>query len=256
MNPLDAQQNLYKYLEGTATEEEVVSLQASLASNRDLAEQLYLHRDIEVWLQTADSSQLKKNLDEIHLGMEPEFLSDINQNKAVKVPLMGGWKKYMAAASVLLAVGLGSWLFFSDNQTSFELADEYAGVSVMDNITRGASDDEKATELKELSKAFNEGRYSEVAPKLQAYAVLHPSSELWINTGVAYQKTKNFSEALKAFNHVPNDSMLAAEARWQEAITFLLMDDKPSAKSILLKMVETGQDQQKSKVKELLKQLD
>jgi FimV-like protein len=258
MNPLDAQQNLYKYLEGIANEEETTALQASLVSNRDLAEQLFLHRDIDNWLNAADTTQLQKTLDDIHLGMEPEVLANEKTSNTVKVPLFGGWKKYMAAASVLLAVGVGTWMFLSGEQSSYELAEQYAGVTVMDNITRGAADTktDQQAELISLSKAFNEGLYSEVAPKLEAYTSQYPSSEMWINTGVAYQKIKNFGEAFKAFNHVSNESPLAAEARWQEAITFLMMDDKPSAKKVLEQMVASGLDRQKQKTKELLKELD
>ncbi len=256
MSVNDSQELLFRYLEGVATPDEETQLRERIRSNRILAEELHLHRDLDQWLEKADIFELRETMQDIHKRNRTQFV-EADQTKPrfnKRISLVTRWA---AAASIILAmVGISYFVVTSSRQSLNQLYAQYNDVPVFDSHTRGPqSYSNTDSEKNRLAALFNKKEFATAASELEAAAQTTGDTKFWLFAGVAYREIGQKDAALRCLSQVPDQSDFSIDARWAEAMTYLKSNDKASCVAVLEKMVRLGYEKNKPQVGQLLNSL-
>jgi len=171
---------------------------------------------------------------------------------SIKRPVRNMWR-YLAAASVIVAVVLITWFVSGNKNSSQQLADKYIQENFQTlSVTMGNSD---STGL----NLFNSNKLAEALSMFETLAKNNPAnSDAKKYAGIVSLRLNNYDKALEYFSTLEADSGLYSNpGKFYKAITLLKRnkdDDKEAAK-LLLQQVREQNLEGKSEAEEWLKKL-
>lgn len=163
------------------------------------------------------------------------FREIYNEQKiiSIKQPVKNIWR-YMAAASVLIAVLIVAWFFTVNRNSPQQLADNYIQQNFKSlSVTMGNSDS-----LQTGLRFFNSDKLTEALGIFETLVKSNPkNSELKKYAGIVSLRLNNYGKALEYFTMLESDTGLYSNpGKFYKAITLLRRNkdgDKDAAKLLL-----------------------
>ena len=172
----------------------------------------------------------------------------------IKQPVISMWK-YIAAASIIVAVILITWFMPGNKKSSQQLADTYIQQNFKTlSVTMGSQDS-----LQTGLNLFNSKKLAEALSMFEAIVKNNPAnSDAKKYAGIVSLRLNNYDKALEYFTMLASDTSLYSNpGKFYEAITFLKRNkdgDKETAK-LLLKEVRDENLEGKNEAMEWLGKL-
>lgn len=258
MNDQDTHEKIEAYLNGDMTGEELRQFEQSLESDKALASQVELFRNLDIAL--ADEQALKLQKETLELG-ETYF----NTQEATEAPVrrLSVYRRPLAiAASIALIVSLGVLFWMTNSGGSLsneELFAAYYEPYAFSEGVRGDNDPENAYE-KALS-AIEREDYTAAIDLLQAHLTQQPSD---MSATFALASTcletdpPQWNEAAVYYQMVIEDgnSLMVDRAKWYLALIYTKQGEPDQAKPLLQALLSSADKELARQAEELMGELE
>ena len=155
------------------------------------------------------------------------------------IPIMSKWR-YIAAASVIAAVVIFSWILNSHQISSKQLADKYIDQNFKTlGVTMGSKQDSLQTGLNYL----NNGKLSAALLQFEKLTQADSTNDMAIKyAGIAALKLKEYNKALQQFTKLEQATNLYSNpGKFYKAVTLMERNkegDKQAAKLLLQEVID------------------
>jgi tetratricopeptide (TPR) repeat protein len=230
MNDQDLQL-IEAYLDGSLQGAGRKEFEQRLQQEEALANQLALHREVDLRLEAMQKEQLTADW-KAHLE---EHKASGTGGKSARLP----YRSLAIAATVLVLIAAAWWVFRP--VSSAVLADNYWDQSAqfaytdIDRSTDPNTPD--ANTVRQAYKQFQSGDFALTVQTIQS--ISQPTDELLLLQGAAHFKLGNYQAAQTSFQSVLDQpqSLVKDEARWYLALVLLKNNDKKAATALLQEIV-------------------
>ncbi|RME08936.1 MAG: hypothetical protein D6816_05020 [Bacteroidetes bacterium] len=234
---MEATKRIDKYLSGQMEADEKRAFEQELDTNKALAEELALQKDMNRFLQKRRRREaLKGELDS--LGSE-YFGAKAEQGRVVSMVGRRRWALGIAATLLVLVV---AWFALRPS-----LYEQYAAHPPLALVEKSGAD---ARTLAEAEQAFNKGDYRKALPILQEYVANNPDDDLVkVYLGIAKMEIGETPEAREIFSSLAtsNSPEIRDFAVWNLALSFLKDGNKEACRKVLQSIPEESGYYQKAK---------
>jgi len=224
------------YIYNELSEEEMASFETELSSNKNLADEIELIRNIDLALKESEVMQLRNNLQDIAAKIASEKqteLSFVTRFRARKVILSS------IAASLILLLGITGLL---TRQASHDkLYQKFYAAYNISGINRSANESADKTLSIALQKFDNQDYevtidlLNEVTSRNQNNMVAH------FYTGASLQETGKYQDAISEYQKVilDKDNLFIEQAQWYIGLCYLQTNENKKAYKQFKKIAET-----------------
>lgn len=233
------------YFEGSLSESQLEEVQKLCKTDADFAADFEFQKELQQSLKKEERRELKQLFSD---------LSSSETRSETKVVKMRPW---LAAASIALLVGIGSWLFFfnsSDVSTNQLYA---ANFSPYDNVVHPI---ERGNQLEDLkTKAFTAYEEKEYTIALQLFKELQSKQGddyIKFYEAIILMELNNHKEAIPLLhNYRDKNGELKDRATWYLALSYLKTNELSKCKEELKFLIQQNGFKVDA-AKELLEQLE
>ncbi|HEY0652589.1 MAG TPA: tetratricopeptide repeat protein [Chryseosolibacter sp.] len=234
-----------RYFDDEMTEAEKNDFQQQLKSDRELK---HMYDREHLLINTVRFGAAKSHLD---------FLKELEKSlpEITVETKRSNWPYYAVAASVVLLVVTGIYLFTDNEPNPSALYAEYYTPfpNVWEPTVRGS---ETVTQRSLAFQKYEEGDYLQAVDLFKALLAEKREPEILLLLGNANLSLGNTTEARENFNEVlRSSSTIAAPAQWYLALSYL-KDNQRTEAIANLKMLADGKNAYTVKAKDLLKRLE
>ena len=193
----------------------------------------------------------------LHEEKKERFRELYEQGKVISMaPRLKSVWKYMAAASILIAIILVTWFVSVNRNTPQQLADKYIQQNFTTlEVTMSATQDS----LQKGLSLFNNNNLSEALTMFETLAHNDPENdEAKKYAGIICLRLKNYDKALEYFSMLEKEDLRSNPGKFYKAVTLLERNkagDKDAAK-VLLEEVKNENLEGKNEAQEWLKKLE
>ncbi len=223
---MDKESLINAYFEGALNENELAEVARLKATDTEFAQELTFQIELQEALKKQERQEVKELFGSVVAA---------KRSKPVKVVNMRPW---LAAASIALVVGLGSWLFFNNGnidpdqlyETNFEPYD-----NVVHPIERG----NQIEDLKD--KAFTAYENDEYVVALELFSQLNKEQNdpyIEFYSAIVHMQLGDHEQAVHSLqSYMAQDGALNDRATWYLALSYLKLGDLEKSKVHLQKVV-------------------
>lgn len=234
---------LTRYFEGTLTEEEKVLLSEKLQTDPDFKAEFEFQKNVKAAIKLEERKNLKAKLNALENNRKPQ------KTKGSPVRWIS------IAASFLVFVSVGYWLFMSQNSNDSLYKNYYETFpNVEAPVVRGSvSDDIK-------SKAFYAYDSKQYEEALRLFSEIYEKDKddyALFYKGLALMELEQFPEAVKVFEgyQTKPNSAFNSYVKWYLALSYLKTNETEKSKSLVNELIKSENPFQ-SQAKELLRDLE
>ncbi|MEI6748269.1 MAG: tetratricopeptide repeat protein [Bacteroidales bacterium] len=241
-------ETIEKYLSDEMSAEEVKRFNSDLLTNKILAKEFQLEKELTVILKQDDIIDFRKKL-------LKTYHEGASKSKAGVIVALSSKKWYMAAASLAFLMMVGGMLLFTmpGNYSNEALFRKYYTTDNVINVARSGN-----VNIVEAVIKFQEKDYS-AATKL--FSVILKSDNIntaaWFYNGIACIETRQYQEAIKSFNHIVanKDSYYIEHAEWYLGLCYLVNNENDRAMSSFQKIASEKRNVHKADAQMILTKL-
>ncbi len=222
------------YFKGISSEDQKHQFEKKILEDSSFAEEVAFYISVNGIIQQQLQQEKKQRFREMY-----EQQADQQQKVvSIKQPVKYIWR-YLAAASVIAAVGLLSWFFFSDKTSTKQLADNYIHQNFQTlSVTMGDQDS-----LQTGIDLYNSDKPTKALAIFETLAKNDPAnSNLKKYAGIVSLRLKNYDKAIRYFTMLEADTSLESNfGKFYKAITLLKRNkigDKKAAKLLLHQVID------------------
>jgi hypothetical protein len=220
---MERTQIIEQYLDGMLGDEEKRLLEERAAFDKDLREQIMLHKEINESIRDKDLSELQGIIERISAE---HIVSDNSFKQSGIMPVEKGWMFHLIriAAILLIVAGAGvilRYAFFSDTNAQ-KLYNRYYSLYDADGISRSARSDQLI--LDDAIMDFTQKNFTESLNKLNSIIVSDKHNYMaWFFRGLTCLETEATAEAILSFKAIPAswDSPYREHRDWYMALAYL-----------------------------------
>jgi len=229
MNPIEKDEIIEKYIRGELTGSELSQFVLELEQNKQLADDVKLHRQISEFLKDSKAIELRNTLDDIHKKRL--------ENKKGKIIRLFTSRWQYAAAAIFLLLAFSAVLFYTLRPTKSErLYAQYFKTYDASGIVRGNTPGPNSKEFQKGLDAYMNGDFETsytLLNELSITSCLSDSHNAEVNffMGVSAMHNENFNNAILSFEKVCKNkkSLYVESAQWYQALCYLRKNDKEMA---------------------------
>lgn len=226
---MDNTEYIESYFKGNNTAEQKLQFENKILNDADFAD--------EVAFYISANGAIKQ---ELYEEKKQRFREIYESHKVIAMqPRVRSLWKYMAAASVIIAAFLLTWLFSMNSSSPHQLADKYIQQNFKTlNVKMGNSDS-----LQAGINLFNSGKLNEALSVFESLENSDASnSEATKYAGIVSLRLGNYDKALEYFSMLEADTTLYSNpGKLYKAIILLERNregDKAAAKQLLQEVVD------------------
>lgn len=210
------------YLSQSLPKDELLKFEAEIAKNIELQNEIEKHKSLHEVLGDKDTLAFKEKLTDIS--------KKIKEEKTTSSFFSAKWK---VAATIIVVVGIGSFLWYTSTvqNKALDLYASYYEPFPVEDVTRGESN----TKFKQVIKNYNNQEYSEVIIALENIANLKDEFTLYL--GNSYIKTDQEQKAIVQFEKIQKNSKYYENSRWYLALTNLKLGKIKKTISLLEEII-------------------
>lgn len=245
---MDKEELINGYFENSLTSAQLQELERLYSTDLDFAQQLDYEKELRKALKSNERNEIRNMFNELKPSKEA------NEKKKSLVVQLRPW---MMAASIVLLVGICSWLllFNTPNQSPEELYKIH--FAPYENVVHPI---ERGVEIEDLkTRAFTAYENEEFEKALALFKELNNKSTdsyLQFYEAIVLMQLEKHDEAIPLLeNYIAADGELKQRAQWYLSLSYLKTKQLDKSKSLLMQL--TRQDGFKSKeASNLLKELN
>jgi tetratricopeptide (TPR) repeat protein len=215
-------ETIERYLSDEMSAEEAKRFNSDLLTNKILAKEFQLEKDLNIIIRQDDIIDFRKKL-------LKTYLEGASKSKAGVIVALASRKWYMAAASIAFLLLVGGMLLFTmpRNYSNEALFRKYYTTENVLNVARSGNVNIVEAVIKFQQKDYN------AATKL--FAVILKSDNIntaaWFYNGIACVETKQYDEAIRSFKHIVSmkDSYYLEHAQWYLGLCYLVHNENDKA---------------------------
>lgn len=242
---MDKEELINGYFEGSLNQGQLEELELLLSTDSEFASEFEFQKELQASLKKEERVELKNMFNN---------LSEEKIKKETKVLRLRPW---LAAASIALVVGLGSWLLFF-NSPELNTDELYAAnFAPYDNVVHPI---ERGNQLEDLkTRAFTAYENQEYGKALELFEELHTKqNDLYIDfySAMVLMQLNQQEEAIPLLEgYLDDEGELKERATWYLALAYLKVENIDDCKTQLDILVEKKGFKSES-AQTLLKQLN
>lgn len=239
MRPIQYTENIERYINGEMKGDELSSFEKEIKENKELAEDVKLHIDIEKFLRNKELFEFREMIDEVHQEVIGD-VNEINEKRWVLKILYSRWQ--YAAAVLLLLISISAVLFFTLRPSLNErLYSQYFKSYNKTNYYRSANES-SATDLTIALNEYSNQNYEKSWILLKEISDRDKTDAAFFFRGMSAMETNKLDDAILSLKKVmSNDSSLYIDqATWYLALCYLKNDDRVNARIYLKKVIDNN----------------
>tara|TARA_R110000868_G_scaffold373423_1_gene637516 strand:- start:8383 stop:9111 length:729 start_codon:yes stop_codon:yes gene_type:complete len=218
-----------KYIQNKLSPEEELMVDELLQNDSIFKRELTLHANLKKVIKNDDNDNFRN------------LISELESKAKIESPMVRRtYMKWLAAASILLLLGLSYFLTLDQKATSNELFTSYFEPyrNVVQPLERG-SDQQDEKSLAFL--AYEKGEYDKaIALFSELYTTTKEPYYLFYKAN-ALLKLEKANEAVPLLlEHLQTKDTLTEKTNWYLALAYLKLNDKPNARITLEKVIADG----------------
>ena len=232
-----------QYLQDEMTLDERSIFENQLSENQELALAFQNFKEVQVQLENKFGLEAERNA----FAANVKTISDTHfNNKKAKVINLKPWMMYLAAASVVLFLGI--FLFDSNSNPNFDDFNQFEDAHF---VERG----EQADYLKQAQDAYNGKDYKKAIPLFEAILKEKKTAEIQYFYGISLLESNKIKESETVFSELKSGtSIYKNKAIWGLALAKLKQKEYKACKEMLLTIPADYENY--DDVQKLLKVLD
>ena len=236
-----------RYLLNLLSEEEKQSFEKRLKTDKTLAQEVFLQKEIIEDIEGIGRLELKSQLKNIHTELYPK-----------KSETKGGSRIFIlrvAAAAIFIGVLVGAWWMMQQGPSNQELFTENFEPYAL-SLNQRSDTDEVFYQIE--NHYFNKN-YEQVIPLLEGVLDQseQKSSQLQLGLGISYMQSGKSQEAINQFKTIisKNDFNFEDEARWYLALAYLKTNNITNAREALSVLASESDRDHHEEAKKILSSL-
>lgn len=229
-----------KYLNNEFSNEEKISFEDQLKSDKDFSQEFNIYKSLIVSLASKFENEGKeKELKKTLSNLGSQFIKNNNSLEKSKVISLLNYKTLMVAASIALLIG---FFLFNNGDPVYS---DFAKHSNLELVVRS----ENNATISKAEKAFNSKNYTTAFAQLTILEEQFPNdTEIKLYKGICLLELDKFSQAQTMFNLISNgNSVFKTKAIWYKALVYLKQDKLIECKTILETIPEDAQEYEQAK---------
>ncbi len=217
------------YLDGELAGDALYVFEEALKKDVTLQKEIQKHREIKLALEDKDALQFRKKL----LKINEEIKNEQNSTPKKRTFSFSYWK---AAATILVLIGMTTFLWFNNNPEEDLFAAYYAPYPIGD-IKRGV-DTSGDDDFKTMVLDYKSKEYIKVIPALERFIQQKPNDEqLRLCLGNSYLNTDQLAKSEAIFQDFSSESKYYSDAKWFLSLTYLKMKEKDQTILLLKELI-------------------
>ena len=239
------------YLDDQLNENETLDFEKDLMDDLDLEMELSLHNEINEAIMEEDVMDLRAKLEAIDTPTTPQ--------EKRKTRFQGNWR--IAAASMILFIGMASAFYMLDNKTYTNeevFVNYYKPYSIVNN-TRSSSVTENTDKVIEQALQSYESKNYRAALSLFQTILDKDSTNLTSNfySGISNIQVQEYPKANKNFIRVLDhkNNLFIEQSEWYLGFCYLMTNEREKAKEAF-SAIAKGNSFYRTKAKEILGKLE
>ena len=233
------------YFEGSLSESQLEKFNNLLKGDDDFASAFEFEKELQTSLKKDERKEIKALL---------SSLNDSEQKNHGKVISLRPW---LAAASIALVVGIGSWLFFFNstpiNSQRLYLDNFLPYENVVHPIERGNQLEDL---LSRAFMAYEEENYDKALHLFKELNRKQNDDYIDFYEAIVLMQLNRHEESIPILeSYIENNGELRDRARWYLALSYLKLDEIKNSKAELEKLIQLGSFKTKA-AKNLLAELE
>lgn len=258
---MDAKELLDKYVNRELNAQERAQVKSLIKEDPEFKKEFVRETAMAATMRAREKAKLKQELRGFLKDIKPDDSSTTQEAPKAKVVQLGTRRIVMAIAASLTLL-LVSYFAFMNQATDYSqiYADNYRVYRAGINPTRDTNET-----LHPAAQAYVEGDFQQAIAgfnqlvdisdtELEPTGLTADALQLYL--GNAYLNTKQYEQAVKAFQHLltMENTALTQDARWYLALTYLKMEKKEDA-TRLLQEITAGKSIYVRDAKKILEEL-
>ncbi|OFX44266.1 MAG: hypothetical protein A2046_16945 [Bacteroidetes bacterium GWA2_30_7] len=236
-----------KYLDGELQDNDLVKFELEIQNDKELKEDLFLHREIRKVLSDKDVFDLRLKLNAIRKNYQTEK-KYLRKKKPVLI---------YTILSVIVITVISFVFVFNHKLTNDELFEKYYKQYRSEIITQSA---EKSTDeiYTNALRIYDKNQFKQA---IEMFNLISDTSQYFTSkeyfTGLSYMELKNYYEAVKHFKTVLNSKpgLIEEDAIWYSALCYLKTNQNQQAIK-QLRFLQNSNSEYKKHVDDILENLD
>jgi len=243
---MDREELINGYFEGSLSEGQLTEFEALLKTDAEFKSVFEFEKEIQLALKKEERKEIKELFSALNDGKEKK-----SKGKVISM------RPWLAAASIALLVGIGSWMFLfnSPNINSEQLY--LTNFSPYENVVHPIERGNQMEDL--LSRAFTayeDEKYEEALTFFKDLNVKQNDAYIDFYEAIVLMQLNRHEESIPLLkNYIKNNGELKDRAHWYLALAHLKLDDVSNSKKQLEKLIQLGSFK-KAAAKDLLENLE
>lgn len=227
---MDKEELINGYFEGSLSEGQLTEFEKLLKTDAEFNSAFEFEKELQLALKKEARKEIK------------ELFSSLNEREGKSKGKVISMQPWLAAASIALVVGLGSWLLFF-NSPDLNTNQLYAAnFSPYENVVHPI---ERGNQLEDLlSRAFTayeDEKYNEALQLFKELNVKQNDGYIDFYKAIVLMQLNRHEESIPLLQHyIQNNRELKDRAHWYLALSYLKLDDVSNSKTELEKLIQLG----------------
>ncbi len=242
---MDKETLINGYFENSLSQNQLMEFEQLLKTDPDFASEVDFQKELQTSLRKEERRELKS------------MFSNLNEEEVISETKVFQLRPWLAAASIALLVGLGSWFFFF-NPSELNSDELYAAnFAPYDNVVHPI---ERANELEDLKtqmfSAYEEQDYDLWLALIAQLTAEQKDDYIDFYSAIVYMQLGNHDKSIPLLKgYINNNGELDDRATWYLALSYLKLGEIQKSKEALKELIEMDSFKKKDAQK-LLKELN
>jgi len=221
---------IVRYLDGEMGDAELKLFEEEIKTDSDLAEQVFLHMEVDKTLKDRDIIELRKKIKNIYQSFIHSEKNEDDKDQELRSFRNIFNKKYLVAASIIVLMVISSLILFPLRFNNDKLFNRFYDPYLIDLNFRSVASDYNAYEAG--IRHYKKGEFEEALGNLSK---IDSSMELYIPatffSAISSIETGRIQEAIEKFNIVvnANNDAFINHSEWYLGLCSLLVNDNEKA---------------------------
>lgn len=241
------------YFKDTLSEDQRAEFNSLLQTDSEFAADFEFERELQSALKKEERQKIKSlfsNLDSETVADTEDSGPNETETKVISI------RPWLVAASVILLLGLGSWLVFFNNPDLNTNRLYAANFAPYENVVHPIERGEQLEDLKTRAfTAYEDAEHSLALELFKELQVQQNDPYIAFYEAIVLMQLEKQEEAVQLLEgYIENNGQLKDRATWYLALAYLKLGDVAESKTQLGKLVEMGSFKKKA-AQELLSEL-
>jgi tetratricopeptide (TPR) repeat protein len=225
---MDKETLINSYFENSLSKDQLKEFEQLMKTDSEFASEVDFQKELQHSFKKNERQEIKQMLGDLNI---------VENDTETKVFSIRPW---LAAASIALLVGVGTWMLFFTN-TDINTNQLYASnFAPYDNVVHPIERGNAMINIKDKAfTAYEDGDYSMALILFKQLQIEQTDPYITFYEAIVLMQLNNHQDAIPLLKaYIENDGLLKDRATWYLALSHLKMDEIENSKTQLKKLVD------------------